>query len=390
MAHQVPKNGKTQESYSRLLSVGVLLSVLLMAGLSVYWLGDSSRLASAAGRLLDGRVARGGETFASQCVACHGANGEGGVGPALNSKTLLKNTPDAIFFSVIRSGVPNTQMPSWSVDFGGPLTDEDIRDVVAYVRAWEPTAPEITVKVAVPDPALGAVLFASTCAICHGEGGKGGVREGVPALNDPARLAKFDDAWYRSVIANGRPAKGMPTWGTVLSPAQLEDLVALIGAWRQGQQVAPSFTVTDLLGRALFALTQNDPASAKLQAGRALGLTSGASAEVLRNALAQIEAGDSEGARATLQALSDQWPLGDAASGAALYSANCLVCHGPQGEGGIGKPLHPSAYVQSQNNSELVKFIGEGRAGTAMAGFTGRLSEAEMADLVAFLREWQK
>jgi mono/diheme cytochrome c family protein len=209
-------------------------------------------------------------------------------------------------------------------------------------------------------------------------------------LNDPARLAKFDDAWYRSVIANGRPAKGMPTWGTVLSPAQLDDLVALIGAWRQGQQVAPSFSVTDLLGRALFALTQNDPGSATLQARRALGLTSGASAEVLRNALAQLQAGDNEGARATLQALSDQWPLGDAASGAALYSANCQVCHGSQGEGGIGKPLHPSAFVQSQNNSELVKFIGHGRPGTAMAGFTGRLSDGEMADLVAFLREWQK
>jgi mono/diheme cytochrome c family protein len=389
MAQQAANQGRQQENYGRLLSAGVLLSVFLMAGLAAYWLGDSNRLASAAGRLLDGRVARGGETFSSQCVACHGASGEGGVGPALNSKTLLKNTPDAIFFSVIRSGVPNTQMPSWSVDFGGPLTDEDIRDVVAFVRAWEPTAPEITVQAAAPDPALGAVLFASTCAICHGEGGKGG-RVGVPALNDPVRLVKFDDAWYRGVIANGRPAKGMPTWGTVLSPAQLEDLVALIGAWRQGQQVAPSFSVTDLLDRALFALTQNDPASAKLQAGRALGLTSGVSADVLRSALAQIEAGDLQGASASLQTLKDQWPLGDPATGAALYTANCQACHGPQGEGGIGLPLQPSAFVQSQNNSELVKFIGDGRPGTAMAGFTGRMSEAEMADLVAFLREWQK
>ena len=45
---------------------------------------------------------------------------------------------------------------------------------------------------------------------------------------------QFDDAWYRATIANGRPAKGMPTWGTVLSPEQIGDLVALIAAWRDG------------------------------------------------------------------------------------------------------------------------------------------------------------
>ena len=96
-----------------------------------------------------------------------------GVGTALNNKSLLKNTFDEVFFSVIRSGVPSTQMPAWSVDFGGPLTDEDIRSVVAFIRAWEPNAPEIEPVVFEPSPERGAMLFATTCEVCHGENGLG-------------------------------------------------------------------------------------------------------------------------------------------------------------------------------------------------------------------------
>ena len=36
-----------------------------------------------------------------------------------------------------------TQMPAWSVAYGGPLTDQDVRHVVAFIRSWEPTAPVI-------------------------------------------------------------------------------------------------------------------------------------------------------------------------------------------------------------------------------------------------------
>jgi mono/diheme cytochrome c family protein len=377
-----------QENYDALLGAGALLALLLFVALSVYWLGDQARLASAAGELLSERVARGQAIYAAQCTACHGQNGEGGVGPALNNRRVLQNTPDEIFFAVIRSGVPNTQMPSWSVDYGGPLTDEDLRDTVAFLRSWEPTAPEIVVQAREPDPARGALLFASTCAICHGENGAGG-QEGIPALNEPARLQQFDDAWYRGVIANGRPARGMPTWGTVLAPEQLDDLVALIAAWREGRAVPPAFSVTGLIEQALFALSQEDLASARLQVERAAVVAQGPGAAVLESASAQLQAGDLAGAEETLQALQADWPLGDPGAGAQVYSASCAPCHGVQGEGGIGKALHPNAFVQEQTNAELVAFLLAGRPGTAMSGFEGRLPETELADLVAFLRLWQ-
>jgi mono/diheme cytochrome c family protein len=379
-----PKN----EDYRKYLIAGLGLTLALMLGLGVYSLNEGARLAHAAEAFTEERVARGAQIYAGQCTACHGANGEGGVGPALNNKSVLKNTLDSVFFAVIRSGVPGTQMPAWSVDFGGPLTDEDVRDLVALMRSWEPTAPEVVPAAFVPDAQRGAVLFSGTCSVCHGEGGAG--TDTAPTLNDPARLADFPDDWYRGVIRNGRPAKGMPTWGTVLSPEQVEDLVALIAAWRDGKQVAPSFSVADLLDRATFSLANNDGESARLHVERALAVATGAGADALRDALAQLDQGDSAAALESLRDLSANWPLGDPAAGALDYTANCSACHGIQGEGGVGLALHPSSFVKGQTNAALLAFLQEGRPGTAMAGFTDKLDEAQLANIIAFLRLWQE
>jgi mono/diheme cytochrome c family protein len=378
---------KPEANYARLTLIGLVLTLLVIISLGIYWNAEEDRLAHAAREFTNERISRGRAIYNEQCVSCHGAQGEGGVGPALNNRTVLKNTLDSVFFSVIRSGVPSTQMPAWSVNFGGPLTDEDVRDVVAFIRAWEPTAPEIAPVVFTPDAARGALLFSGTCAVCHGENGAG--TDKAPKLNDVARLNSLDDDWYRGVIRSGRPAKGMPTWGTVLSPNQVEDLIALIDAWREGAQVQPNFSITNLLENAIFSLGQDDPASAALQVERALTVASGASAEVLRNAAAQLASGDNAGALETLTALQEQWPMGDPTSGAAVYSTYCTPCHGSQGEGGIGVALNPNPFVQANTNAQMVEFLLAGRPGTAMAGFKGRLDEGQLADVIAFLRLWQ-
>lgn len=376
------------EDHSRLVLAGLALTLLMVAVFSLYWFAESPRLAQAADEFKHERIVRGEEIYAAQCASCHGLEGEGGVGPALKDRKVLKNTLDEVFFSVIRSGVPNTQMPAWSVDFGGPLTDEDIRDTVALMRSWEDSAPEIEPVVFVADDTRGALLFANTCAVCHGENGLG--LADAPAINDPQRLQTLSDDWYRDVIRNGRPAKGMPTWGTVLSPNQIEDLVALVDAWRSGNEVLPDFEVSNLLDTAIFSLTNDDPQSASLQVDRAIQASSGISAETLRNAQSQIQQGDLAGALATVQALRENWQLGDPINGGDLYTMHCLACHGAQGEGGIGTALKPNVFVQGLDNAALVQFLAEGRVGTAMAGFADRLTDQELADMVAWLRQWQK
>lgn len=126
-----------KEDYSSLVALVTILTLALMVIFGWYWIVEKARLTAAADLLKAERIAHAGAIYANQCASCHGLAGEGGVGPALNDRVVLKNTLDGVFYSVIRSGVPNTQMPAWSVEFGGPLTDEDIRSLVAYIRAWE-------------------------------------------------------------------------------------------------------------------------------------------------------------------------------------------------------------------------------------------------------------
>jgi mono/diheme cytochrome c family protein len=111
-----------------------------------------------------------------------------------------------------------------------------VTQLVTFIRNWEPQAPDRLAVAEEGDPSKGLVIFNSTCIICHGENGHG--TERAPALNDPVKLAQFDDKWYADTIAAGRPAQGMPTWGTVLSPLQIRNLVALLRAWQRGETVS--------------------------------------------------------------------------------------------------------------------------------------------------------
>ena len=98
---------------------------------------DEARAAQAAG------LAEEGETIWSfNCASCHGLAGEGGIGPALNSKQFMQSATDEQMRTLIAVGIPGSQMSAYSLDYGGPLTSEQIRSVVAYIRSWESDAPD--------------------------------------------------------------------------------------------------------------------------------------------------------------------------------------------------------------------------------------------------------
>jgi mono/diheme cytochrome c family protein len=80
----------------------------------------------------------GERIYNTTCAACHGENGSGGTGPALNSLQLLtRKTDEQIQNTVINGGHrPNSTMPA----FGDRLTSVEIGALVDYIRAWEPTA----------------------------------------------------------------------------------------------------------------------------------------------------------------------------------------------------------------------------------------------------------
>lgn len=76
-------------------------------------------------------VFKGREIYMRECMACHGNSGEGNM-PGLpnftESQTLFKT--DNVLIDIIKDG--RGIMPG----FGGLLTDEDIRDVTAYLRSF--------------------------------------------------------------------------------------------------------------------------------------------------------------------------------------------------------------------------------------------------------------
>ena len=88
-------------------------------------------------------TAIGRQIFAANCAQCHGKDATGGgSAPTLNSREFLKSTTDAQIFALVAGGVSGTEMPAWSLDYGGTFTDEQVRQVVTYLRSLEPTCAE--------------------------------------------------------------------------------------------------------------------------------------------------------------------------------------------------------------------------------------------------------
>lgn len=374
------------ENYDRYLRIGLGLTAALAFAFGLYWILEPSRMTAAAERLNAGRIERGRASFQENCVACHGADGEGISAPALNDKTLLDTVSDDLLFSLIRSGVPGTAMPSWGQANGGPFTDDEIRDLLAFIRSWQPTAPAGVVPAHVADPAQGAAIFASTCFVCHGPEGRGGR---APALNDQERLQRFDDEWFRQTISFGRPAKGMPTWGTVLSPEQIDDVVALLAAWRRGEQVTAATPASEHLEAVLFALSRGDTADAEFHLSSALTVASPAQAATIRTAQERLARGDLEEAAQILEAALAGPSPGDPQQGQQLYAANCEVCHGLAGAGGIGTALAGSPTVQGLTDETLLALILSGRPAAGMPAWEGRLTSEEIQHIITLLRTWQ-
>jgi putative heme-binding domain-containing protein len=129
---------------------------------------------------------KGREIFVTYCARCHGINGGGGEGPALNRSYLPRAANDEAFAQVIFNGIPGTGMPgSWMLS--KPQADQVIR----YVRSMG------TIK---EDPVRGdrqkglAVLEKAKCLSCHSINGKGnaigpdltgvGLRRGSAYVNE--------------------------------------------------------------------------------------------------------------------------------------------------------------------------------------------------------------
>jgi cytochrome c oxidase cbb3-type subunit III len=84
---------------------------------------------------IEGDPNQGGELYDQNCAVCHGIDGEGRIGATL-AKDWPSIRPDLSVKSTIEKGVPGSVMPAWSQANGGPLSENDVHDLVAFVMTW--------------------------------------------------------------------------------------------------------------------------------------------------------------------------------------------------------------------------------------------------------------
>lgn len=89
------------------------------------------------------RAARGETIWGQFCFSCHvvprGASAA--LGPVLLSREYLAFATDQRIDSLITKGIPGTTMIGWGKGGGGMLNAAQVRDVIAFLRSRQPSAP---------------------------------------------------------------------------------------------------------------------------------------------------------------------------------------------------------------------------------------------------------
>jgi mono/diheme cytochrome c family protein len=242
------------------------------------------------------------------------------------------------FYKIISDG--RGSMPS----FRESLSEDERWDLTLYIWHFA-IAPQII--------AQGKAIYDRDCVACHGPNGKG-VVPGAPDFTDFEWMAIHAPRDFFQVVTEGKGT--MPSWQGRLTPDERWASIEYLRTFAY-EPPASIATVTP---------TQAPPTPSPTQEATKTPMP----------ATATPTAGMPRAEAAT--------PGGDAASGEQLFAANgCGACHGATGEGGAG----PKLIGLEEDDAQLFAAIKNGVAGTAMMAFGDRLSDQEIRDLIAFIRQ---
>ena len=102
---------------------------------------------------------------------------------------VFQRWDEEIVRMTIERGRPGTPMPTWGVEFGGPMTQQMVDDVITYLQSLPGNnqAPEISEGCQNPAErdyrSCGQEIFEVRCAVCHGPEGQG--KEDPGTKDDP-------------------------------------------------------------------------------------------------------------------------------------------------------------------------------------------------------------
>jgi mono/diheme cytochrome c family protein len=274
----------------------------------------------------------------------------------------------------------------------------------------------------------GESLFGVFCAACHGPRGEGRrfatLASVFPAIGEPEFLAVADDNFLRKTLANGRPGRRMPAWGTKeggLRPEEIDAVITFLrtlepkaptaeevtaasldrekgdrlyletcsrchGAHGEGSAVAPPLAAADnpvttddsrIYGTVTIGVS-----------GTAMGSFRQLDAASLRALIAAVRGLPRIETKRTGWAVK----VGDAHNGSQTYAKYCVKCHGQRGEGPQAPALANPAFLASVTDGYLTATILRGRGATKMPHFGvaeaehPQLTPDEVVDVVAFVR----
>ncbi len=82
-------------------------------------------------------IAEGAKIYKQSCIACHGQNGEGGIGPNLTDDYWIHGGGMNEIYKTIKIGYPDKGMQSWE----SMMNPVQIKDLASYVKSIKGTKP---------------------------------------------------------------------------------------------------------------------------------------------------------------------------------------------------------------------------------------------------------
>jgi cytochrome c oxidase cbb3-type subunit 3 len=84
-----------------------------------------------------GGISEGEKLYKQSCVACHGGNGEGGIGPNLTDEYWIHGGSLNDIYKTIKLGYPEKGMQAWESMY----TPVQMKNLTGYVKSIKGTKP---------------------------------------------------------------------------------------------------------------------------------------------------------------------------------------------------------------------------------------------------------